>query len=94
MLHPVKVYDPSGKLKKVISQKEFNRRYLIDKKEHAEVVSRYRYNRYVLSSYDNYTDILKNEIQPMFWGIWPEINIIDETIFDLYFFYNFYKYHL
>ena len=26
MLHPVKVYDPSGKLKKVISQKILNRR--------------------------------------------------------------------
>ena len=70
---------------KVISLKEFNRRYLIDKKEHTEVVSRYRYNRYVLSSYDNYTDILKNETQPMFWGIWPEIDIIDDTVFDLYF---------
>jgi len=70
---------------KVISQKEFNRRYLIDKKEHTAVVSRYRYNRYVLLSYDNYTDIIKNETQPMFWGIWPEINIIDETIFNLYF---------
>ena len=70
---------------KVISQKEFNRRYLIDKKEHAAVVSRYRYNRYVLSSYDNYTDILKNEMQSMFWGVWPEIDIIDESVFDLYF---------
>jgi len=26
MIHPVKVYDPSGKLKKVISQKILNRR--------------------------------------------------------------------
>ena len=26
MLHPVKVYDPSGKLKKIISQKILNRR--------------------------------------------------------------------
>jgi hypothetical protein len=70
---------------KVISQKEFNRRYLIDKKEHPLVVSRYRYNRYVLSSYDTYTDIIKNETQPMFWGIWPEVDIVDETVFDLYF---------
>ena len=70
---------------KIISQKEFNRRYLIDKKEHAEIVSRYRYNRYVLSSYDDYADILKNEIQPMFWGVWPEIDIVDDTVFDLYF---------
>jgi len=70
---------------KVISQKEFNRRYLIDKKEHAVVVSRYRYNRYVLSSYDGYLDILKKESQPLFWGVWPEINITDESVFDLYF---------
>ena len=26
MIHPVKVYDPSGKLKKIISQKILNRR--------------------------------------------------------------------
>ena len=70
---------------KVISQKEFNRRYLIDKKEHTEVVSRYRYNRYVLSSYNEYVDIVEKETQPMFWGIWPEIDIVDETVFDLYF---------
>ncbi len=69
----------------VISQKEFNRRYLIDKKEHAEVVSRYRYNRYVLSSYDEYIDIIKRETQPLFWGTWPEIDIVDDSIFDLYF---------
>ena len=70
---------------KVISKKEFDRKYLIDKKEHSKVVSRYRYNSYILSSYDNYLDVLKNETQSMFWGIWPEIDIIDESVFDLYF---------
>jgi hypothetical protein len=70
---------------KVISKKEFNRRYLIDKKEHAEVVSRYRYNKYMLLSYDQYVDITKKETQPLFWGTWPEIDITDETVFDLYF---------
>jgi hypothetical protein len=39
----------------------------------------------MLSTYDKYTDIIKNETQPMFWGIWPEIDIVDETVFDLYF---------
>jgi len=70
---------------KIISKKEFDRKYLIDKKEHSKVVSRYRYNSYILSSYDNYLDVLKNETQSMFWGIWPEIDIIDESVFDLYF---------
>jgi hypothetical protein len=70
---------------KVISKKEFDRKYLIDKKEHNLIVSRYRYSRYAITSYDDYKNILENETQSMFWGIWPEINIIDETVFDLYF---------
>jgi hypothetical protein len=70
---------------KVISQKEFNRRYLIDKKEHNQIVSRYQYKKYVLSSYEEYLTILKKETQPLFWGIWPEIAITDNSVFDLYF---------
>ena len=70
---------------KIISEREFNRRYLIDKKEYPLVVSRYRYNKYILSSYDEYVEIVNNELQPMFWGIWPEIEVIDNTVFNLYF---------
>jgi hypothetical protein len=70
---------------KIISEREFNRRYLIDKKEYPVVVSRYRYNKYMLSSYDAYLEIANNELQPMFWGIWPEIEVIDNTVFNLYF---------
>jgi len=70
---------------RIISEREFNRRYLIDKKEYPLVVSRYRYNKYVLSSYDEYVKIANNELQPMFWGIWPEIEVVDNTVFNLYF---------
>jgi hypothetical protein len=70
---------------KIISEREFNRRYLIDKKEHDVIVSRYRYNKYTLSSYDEYVEIATNELQPMFWGIWPEIEVTDNTVFNLYF---------
>jgi hypothetical protein len=70
---------------KIISKKEFNRRYLIDKKEHELVVSRYVYPRYNLTTYDDYLQISEKEKQPMFWGIWPEIDVIDKTVFDLYF---------
>ena len=69
----------------VISKREFDRKYLIDKKEHDRIASRYRYNRYVISTYDEYTKILETETQPLFWCIWPEIQVTDETIFDLYF---------
>jgi hypothetical protein len=70
---------------KIISEREFNRRYLIDKKEYPLVVSRYRYNKYTLSSYDEYVEIATNELQPMFWGVWPEIEVTDNTVFNLYF---------
>lgn len=70
---------------KVISQKEFSRKYLIDKKEHDLVASRYRYPRYVFTSYEEYLSTLENETQTLFWGIWPEIEVTDKSIFDLYF---------
>jgi hypothetical protein len=69
----------------IISKKEFTRRYLIEKKEHNRVVSRNRYPRYYINTYTEYLEICKNEKQKMFWVIWPEIKIIDDTIFDLYF---------
>jgi hypothetical protein len=71
--------------KNVVSKREFDRRYLIDKKEHNQVVSRFRYNRYVIENYDQYVDVLKKETYPLFWCVWPEIEITDDSIFDLYF---------
>jgi len=70
---------------KIISEREFNRRYLIDKKEHDLVVSRYVYPRYTLTTYAEYLQIFGNQTQPMFWGIWPEIEVVDNTVFNLYF---------
>lgn len=70
---------------KIISKKEFNRRYLIDKKEHDRIASRYRYKRYMIESYDQYKEILQEETLPLFWCIWPEIEITDKKIFDFYF---------
>ena len=70
---------------KIISKKEFNRRFLIDKKEHNFVASRYAYPVYNIDTYDDYKQIIDTESQPLFWAIWPEIEIIDSEIFNLYF---------
>jgi len=70
---------------KIISEREFNRRYLIDKKEHDLIVSRYVYPRCTLTTYAEYLQVFENETQPMFWGIWPEIEVVDDTVFNLYF---------
>ena len=70
---------------KIISEREFNIRFLVDKKEHDLIVSKYRYPRHVINNYQEYTDILKNETHKMFWCIWPDVDIIDPKIFDFYF---------
>jgi hypothetical protein len=68
-----------------ISKKEFERKYLIDKKEHNRLVSRFRYPRYQADTYDDYKNIQNQVTSDMFWIIWPEINVNDESVFDLYF---------
>jgi len=70
---------------KMLSRKEFSRKFLIDKKEHDIVASRYRYPRYTVSSFEEYEKILANEKQKMFWLLWPETHIINNCVFDLYF---------
>jgi hypothetical protein len=69
---------------KKFSKREFERKYVIDKKEHDRVVSRYRYPKYIVSNYEEYLEICKKS-STMFWCIWPEVEITDESIFDLYF---------
>ena len=70
---------------KPISKKEFDRRYLINKKEYDRVVSRYRYPKYKIETYQQYLEILEHESQPLFWGVWPELDVTNNNIFDLYF---------
>lgn len=69
----------------VVSQKEIDYRFLINKKEYDIIASRNRYPRYIISTYDEYLDICKTETQSLFWCVWPDIDITDNTIFDFYF---------
>lgn len=70
---------------KKLSEREFKSKYAVDKKEYNLVASRYRYPVYHLTDYDSYLKILDSQVQELFWGVWPEIEIIDPTIFDFYF---------
>jgi len=70
---------------KTVSKKEINFKFLINKKEHDEIATRFRYPRYYINTYEEYVEICNKETQPLFWCIWPEIEITDSSIFDLYF---------
>ena len=68
-----------------LSKREVENRFPIEKKEHDILVSINRYPRYFIDTYTEYQQLLETSPQEMFWVIWPEIKVTDETIFDLYF---------
>ena len=68
-----------------LSKREIDHRFPIEKKEHDRIVSVNRYPRYIINNYDQYKNILENKKSEMFWCIWNDIEITDESIFDLYF---------
>jgi hypothetical protein len=70
---------------KQISKREFDKQYAVDKKEHNVVASRYRYPRYTINSYAEYKAICEKSSGKMFWCVWPELKVTDNSIFDLYF---------
>ena len=70
---------------KPLSSREFNKQYAIDKKEYDKVISKYQYPIYTFTSYSQYLEAFNNEKQKMFWCVWPDLTITDDTIFDLYF---------
>ena len=70
---------------KLASKKEVNHKFLINKKEYNSVATCFRYPRYYIDTYEDYYKICQTETQPLFWCIWPEIEVLDNSIFDLYF---------
>jgi hypothetical protein len=68
-----------------ISQREFNHRFYTAKKEvdiQASIPK--KYDTFYIDSYEDYQLALAKTTTDMFWVIWPEIEIIDPTIFDFY----------
>jgi len=70
---------------KPVSKREVTYKMLINRKEHDEVATRFRYPKYQISNYTEYLEVHQKETQPLFWCVWPEVEVIDEQIFDLYY---------
>jgi hypothetical protein len=70
---------------KPISKKEIEHRFIINRKENEQTVSRYRYPRYKVKTYNEYVKIVETETSPLFWCIWDNVEILDESIFDFYY---------
>ena len=70
---------------KLLSKKEIDHKFIINHKAHDQIVSRYRYPRHVVKNYDEYVKITQLESSPLFWCIWDNVEVLDESIFDLYY---------
>ncbi len=68
-----------------VSSKEFQHKFYLNKKEHDVVASKYLYPVSQLTTYDAYLKFVTSNPHPLFWGVWPDIEIVNNDIFDLYF---------
>lgn len=70
---------------KSVSKREIEYRTLLNRKEHNNVISRARYPKYYINTYEDYLKVKDECTTSLFWCIWNEITVTDETVFDLYF---------
>ena len=69
-----------------VTQKEFEHRFIANKKEHQEIYSRpKKFDRFVINNYADYELALERSTTEMFWGV-PDDVVPDSLFdFDLYF---------
>ena len=66
----------------IVSRREFYHRFFTAKKEIDIIASKPKqYTKYSPATFEEYQEITDD----MFWLVWPEIIVTDNTIFDLYF---------
>lgn len=69
-----------------ISKRELDYRFFVNKKEIDIIASTPApYERFYITEYKEYVTALETCSTDMFWAIWPNIEILDNSIFNLYF---------
>ena len=71
---------------KLITEKEFNHRFLIEHKEWNLVVSKPKvYDKFYINSYHEYLEVIDNSSTEMFWIIPNDVELNTNFKFDIYF---------
>jgi len=69
-----------------ISHREFTHRFFTNKKEVDVIASTPRaYDKFYISTYDEYLEAIEKTSTEMFWVIWDEVEITNDSIFSIYF---------
>lgn len=69
----------------LVSSREFAHRFYIKKKEIDIVNSKQVYPVYTIDDYNQYLDIIENTSHEMFWNVPSDIDVCDDSVFDIYF---------
>lgn len=68
-----------------ITDKELAHRFFVNKKEIRIMASKPRvYDRFEINTYEQYQEALRKTTTDLFWGVPPDIEILDEDIFNFY----------
>lgn len=69
-----------------ISQKEFDHRFFMNKKEIPVIASTPKqYQYFKIDNYEDYLTALDTAQTDMFWGVWANVEILNEKVFSIYF---------
>ena len=69
-----------------ITEKEFEHRFYVNKKEHKVVASTPKpYQKFTIDSYEDYTEALYNCNTEMFWSVPSDVEVAEDFDFNLYF---------
>jgi hypothetical protein len=71
--------------KATILKKEFDFKFYVNKKEIDIVASKFQYPIRYIDTYEQYLKISNEESKSMFWCVRDDINLVNTSIFDLYF---------
>ena len=68
---------------KAVSKKEIEHKFLINKKEYDIVVSKSKpYDKFIIEKFEDYENALNETSQDLFWIIWPDVEIINDSILN------------
>ena len=68
---------------KLVTKKEFEYRFFINKKEvDIEASTPRLYNKFYIDTYEEYLSALETSTTELFWGIPSNVEILDNSIFD------------
>lgn len=68
-----------------ITKKESDFKFFLNIKEIDIVASTSNYEKFIISKYEDYENALHNSNTELFWGIWDNLEILDDDIFTLQF---------